>query len=94
MKAWTTHKTIWLNQQYFGWFNHRIYLLFGQENFWLIQQNIWLIQPNCLIVLIKLEYLVNSTKKFFWFNQIFMDTQQKSFVGSRNIFFLREHIII
>ena len=64
---------IWLNQQNFGWLNHRIYLLYGQQNIWLFQQNIWLIEPNCLIVLIKSEYLVNSTKKFISINQDLFD---------------------
>ena len=84
-----------LNQQNFSWFNHKIYLLYGQQNVLLIQQNIWLSQPNCLVVLIKSAYLVDTTKKcisinqnlFDWFNQIFVDIQQNSFVDSRKNFF-------
>ena len=50
----------------------RIYLLYGQRNVWLIQQNILLIQQNCLILLIKSEYLVDSTKQFVFFQQKFV----------------------
>ena len=50
-----TQKTILLNQQNVGWFNHRIYLLYEQ-------QNICLIQTNCFVVLTKSEYLVDLTK--------------------------------
>ena len=30
------------------WFNHRIYLLYGQQNVWLFRQNICLTQPKNL----------------------------------------------
>ena len=39
------------------------------------------------MVLTKLEYLVVSTKKVVSFNQIFINIQENSFVGSRNVFF-------
>ena len=46
-----TQKNVWLNQPNFGWFNHRIWLLYGQPNFWLSKQNslvnkIWLIRKS------------------------------------------------
>ena len=49
-----TQKNVWLSQPKFGWFNHRIWLLYGQPNFWLSEQNflvnkIWLIIPIILI---------------------------------------------
>ena len=68
-----SEKTIWLIQQNFDWFNHRIYLLYGQQNVWLIQHNICLIQSNCLVVLTKSEYLVDSTKKFVSIKQNLFD---------------------
>ena len=33
-----TQKNIRLNQPNFGWFNHRIWLLYGQPNFWLSEK--------------------------------------------------------
>ena len=56
-----TEKNVWLNQPNFGWFNHRIWLLYGQPNFWLSEQNSWVnkfwliiplfwsIQPNTMV---------------------------------------------
>ena len=49
-----TQKNIWLNQPNFGRFNHRIWLFYGQPNFWLSEQNflvnkIWLITPIILV---------------------------------------------
>ena len=62
-----TQKNVWLNQPNFGWFNHRIWLLYGQQNFWLSEQNslinkIWLIIP--LFWLIQPNTMVNLKRRF------------------------------
>ena len=49
-----TQKNVWFNQPNFGWFNQRIWLLYGQPNFWLSEQNflvnkIWLMIPIILV---------------------------------------------
>ena len=70
---------IWLNQQNFGWFNHRIYLLYGfvvlftTKSLVVPTKHFVRFQPNYLVVLIKSEYLLDSTKKYISINQNLFD---------------------
>ena len=54
MKSRYTQKNVRLNQPNFGWFNHRIWLLYGQPNFWLSEKKflvnkIWWMIPIILV---------------------------------------------
>ena len=84
-----TQKMIWLNQENFGWFNHRIYLLYGQQNVLLTQQNIWLTRPF-LVVLTKSEYLVDSTKKFTSMNQNLFGLTKFSWISNKKVLLVQE----
>ena len=55
-----TQKNVWLNQPNFGWFNHRIWLLYGQPNFWLSEQNSLVNKIRLIIPII----LVDPTKYY------------------------------
>ena len=91
-KAMFSQKTIWLNQQNFGYFNHRIYLFYGQQNIdptkYLVKSTKFFGCYNQIGIFSKFnKELYFNQQKFVWFNHIFLDIQQNTSLCSRKLIF-------